>query len=158
MRICFYHSTRTFKSVLMQAESIGWKFERMLWYYIPDKFPAHSWKHWMMVSQAIMLFSFGDVEYADTESDQDCYRLTSADLGDKHSHPTEKREGNAERVMSHYSGNIVYDPFLGSGTTLIACERLNRKCRAIEISPAYCAVSIERWAEMTGKAPELMNA
>jgi len=55
------------------------------------------------------------------------------------------------------SGCIVYDPFLGSGTTLIACERLGRKCRAVEISPAYCAVSIQRWVDVTGKEPKLLE-
>ena len=52
---------------------------------------------------------------------------------------------------------IIYDPFLGSGTTLIACERLNRKCRAIEISPSYCAVAIQRWVDMTSGEPELIS-
>jgi len=41
-------------------------------------------------------------------------------------------------------GEGVYDPFLGSGTTMVACQNLNRKCRGIEISPAYCAVTLER--------------
>lgn len=49
--------------------------------------------------------------------------------------------------------DTVYEPFLGSGTTLIACENLHRKCRAIEISPAYVAVAIERWYQHTGKEP-----
>jgi len=53
-------------------------------------------------------------------------------------------------------GAIVYEPFSGSGTTLIACERLNRRCRAVEISPAYCAVAIQRWVDMTAGAPELL--
>ena len=52
---------------------------------------------------------------------------------------------------------VVYDPFSGSGTTLIACERLGRKCRAIEISPAYCAVAIQRWVDVTNGTPELVN-
>jgi len=47
----------------------------------------------------------------------------------------------------------VYEPFSGSGTTIIACEQLGRKCRAIEISPAYVAVAIQRWADATGKEP-----
>ena len=47
----------------------------------------------------------------------------------------------------------VYEPFSGSGTTIIACENLKRKCRAIEISPAYVAVALERWATHTGKTP-----
>lgn len=53
--------------------------------------------------------------------------------------------------------DIVSDPFLGSGTTLIACERLGRKCRAVEISPAYCAVAIQRWFDMTGGEPVLVD-
>ena len=54
-------------------------------------------------------------------------------------------------------GVIVYDPFLGSGTTLIACERLGRKCRAVEISPAYVAVALQRWATATGQTPVLLE-
>jgi len=53
--------------------------------------------------------------------------------------------------------DIIYEPFLGSGTTLIACERLGRKCRAVEISPAYVAVAIQRWVDMTGGEPELIQ-
>jgi len=49
---------------------------------------------------------------------------------------------------------LVYEPFLGSGTTLIACENLKRRCRAIEISPAYVAVALERWHQHTGRVPE----
>jgi len=52
---------------------------------------------------------------------------------------------------------FVFEPFLGSGTTLIACERLGRKCRAVEISPAYCAVAIQRWVDVTNGTPELVN-
>ncbi len=50
----------------------------------------------------------------------------------------------------------VYEPFSGSGTTLIACENLKRRCRAIEISPAYCAVALERWHQHAGQTPVLM--
>jgi len=50
-------------------------------------------------------------------------------------------------------GDCVLDPFLGSGTTLIACENTGRKCRGIEISPEYCAVVLERFKEATGKEP-----
>jgi DNA modification methylase len=53
---------------------------------------------------------------------------------------------------------IAYEPFSGSGTTIIACENLNRRCRAIEISPAYVAVALQRWADHTGKTPTLIDA
>jgi len=45
----------------------------------------------------------------------------------------------------------IYDPFLGSGTTLIAAEQLGRKCYAMEISPKYCDVIIQRWENATGQ-------
>jgi DNA modification methylase len=48
-------------------------------------------------------------------------------------------------------GDIVFDPFLGSGTTLIAAEQLNRVCFGMEISPAYCDVIVKRWENLTGK-------
>ena len=42
--------------------------------------------------------------------------------------------------------DAILEPFAGAGTTIVACENLKRKCRAIEISPAYCAVTLERMA------------
>ncbi len=51
---------------------------------------------------------------------------------------------------------IVCEPFLGSGTTLIACEMLNRQCRGIELSPKYLAGTLERWYLLTGKTPVLV--
>lgn len=53
--------------------------------------------------------------------------------------------------------NTIIDPFAGSGTTLIACEQLGRRCYAMEISPEYVAVSIQRWVDLTGKEPKLLN-
>ena len=50
---------------------------------------------------------------------------------------------------------IAYDPFLGSGTTLIAAEQLGRKCYGMEISPAYCDVIVKRWETLTGKTATL---
>jgi len=44
----------------------------------------------------------------------------------------------------------VLDPFSGSGSTMIACERLGRVCRAIELDPLYCDVLVARWEAHTG--------
>jgi DNA modification methylase len=70
-------------------------------------------------------------------------------------HPTQKPTDLFARAITNHSqpGETVFDPFLGSGTTLIAAEQLGRKCRAIEISPAYVAVALQRWADATGKTP-----
>lgn len=56
------------------------------------------------------------------------------------------------------AGDLVYEPFSGSGTTIIAGENLNRNVRAIEINPGYVAVALQRWADHTGKTPTLINA
>lgn len=54
-------------------------------------------------------------------------------------------------------GESVYDPFGGSGTTLIACERSKRNCYMMELSPAYVDVIIKRWEKETGKKAVLLN-
>lgn len=70
-------------------------------------------------------------------------------------HPVPKQLDYALKLMEMTTGenDIVYDPFLGSGTTLIACEQLGRQCRAAEISPAYVAVALERWSTATSCQP-----
>ena len=74
-------------------------------------------------------------------------------------HPTTKPVELAEKAIQNSSkpGELVFDGFLGSGTTLIACERLGRRCRAVEIEPGYCAVAIQRWVDMTGGEPVLLS-
>jgi DNA modification methylase len=61
-------------------------------------------------------------------------------------HPTQKPEEVLNKLVSLVTnaGGVVLDPFLGSGTTLVACQNLNRRGRGIEVSPAYCAVILER--------------
>ncbi len=52
------------------------------------------------------------------------------------------------------NGGIVFEPYCGSGTTLIAAEQLGRRCFGIEIDPAYCDVITERWEKLTGRKEE----
>jgi DNA modification methylase len=51
----------------------------------------------------------------------------------------------------------LYEPFSGSGTTIIAAEQLSRRCYAMEISPAYCDVAVQRWEKLTGKKAEVQH-
>lgn len=53
--------------------------------------------------------------------------------------------------LSFARSDVFYEPFSGSGTTIIACEQLGRKCRAIELSPAYVQLTIARWEAFTGR-------
>lgn len=64
-------------------------------------------------------------------------------------HSTQKPIECMARAIRNHDGD-VYDPFCGSGSTLIACEQLARKCYAIEISEKYCDVIVQRWVNLTG--------
>jgi len=68
-------------------------------------------------------------------------------------HPTQKPSDLICKFLEDYStaGQIIWDGFLGSGSTLIACEKTNRKCYGMEIDPHYCDVIIKRWEDYTGE-------
>ena len=70
-----------------------------------------------------------------------------------YAHPTQKPVALAAEAIDKTTikACTIYDPFLGSGTTLIAAEQLGRKCYGMEISPAYCDVIVKRWETLTGK-------
>ena len=71
----------------------------------------------------------------------------------KTKHSTQKPVECMRRPIENNSspGQAVYDPFVGSGTTIIAAEMTGRACHAIEISPAYCDVAVLRWEAFTGE-------
>ena len=72
-------------------------------------------------------------------------------------HSTQKPVECMRRPMENNSspGQAVYEPFSGSGTTLIAAEMSGRACNAIELSPAYVDVAVQRWQAFTGQAATL---
>ena len=73
-------------------------------------------------------------------------------------HPTMKPVELVSRSLANSSrlGEIVYDPFLGSGTTIIAAETLGRRCYSMDIDPRYPQVGIERWQNFTGRTAEMI--
>ena len=74
-------------------------------------------------------------------------------------HPTMKPIDLVANAIQNSSrkGDMVLDPFGGSGSTLIACEQTQRHCRMIELDPHYCDVIIHRWEELTGQKAELVG-
>lgn len=76
---------------------------------------------------------------------------------DRHGHATPKPVAMMARAIksSTQESGLLVEPFLGSGSTLIAAEQLNRKCYGMEISPAYCDVIVKRWETLTGKKARL---
>ena len=75
-------------------------------------------------------------------------------------HPTAKPLPLVEQILRLVSneGDIVLDPFGGGGTTLIACEVLNRRCRMVEASPAYCDLVLHGFETITGIKPKLLTS
>ena len=72
-------------------------------------------------------------------------------------HPTQKPVALGVKAISNHKADRVLDLFLGSGSTLIACEKTNRKCYGMEIDPHYCDVIIKRWENYTGLKAEKIN-
>jgi hypothetical protein len=66
-------------------------------------------------------------------------------------HPNQKPVGLFRRIFVDFPFSTCLDPFLGSGSTLVACELSDRKCYGLELSPAYCDVIVTRWQNLTGK-------
>ena len=77
----------------------------------------------------------------------------------KYVHPTQKPVELIERALNNSSkgGDVVLDLFGGSGSTMIAAEKIGRKACLMELDPKYCDVIVKRWEEFTGKTAQLVE-
>ena len=78
-------------------------------------------------------------------------------IGDGLDHPAVFPVELAEEMIGAYSreGDVVFEPFCGSGTQVIAAEKTGRHCYGMELDPVYCDVAVRRWQDFTGKAATL---
>ncbi len=81
-------------------------------------------------------------------------QLMAGSTEEKVDHPTQKALVCMERPVANHDFAEVYEPFSGGGTTLVACERLRRRCIAMEIDPKYVDVAVARWERFTGAKAE----
>jgi hypothetical protein len=79
--------------------------------------------------------------------------------GVKRVHPTQKPVGLLAKILGDFSeeGDVILDSFGGSGSTLIACEQMNRTCLMMEYEPSYIDVIIDRWETFSGGKAVLLN-
>ncbi len=86
------------------------------------------------------------------KSQADVWHMSRGATG-QYVHPTQKPVELVEKALnnSSKSGDMVVDCFGGSGSTLIACEKLHRHARLMELDPKYCDVIVKRWQDFTGK-------
>ena len=83
----------------------------------------------------------------------------ASEKGEKTLHPTQKPVQLIVAILSDIFAEqgVILDLFGGSGSTLIACEKLNRRCFMMEIDEHYCDVIIQRWQNFTGQKAEKLN-
>ncbi len=79
------------------------------------------------------------------------WNIAVTDDGDKTRHGTQKPPECMARPMRNHDAPVILDPFLGSGSTLIAAHKLGRQCLGMEIEPGYVDVAIERWEKVSGQ-------
>jgi DNA modification methylase len=96
-----------------------------------------------------------DCELAWTNLNGVVRKFTMASEKKDRVHPTQKPVALIEWGFAFMEAPGILDPFLGSGSTLIACEKTGRKCYGMEIDPHYCSVIIKRWQDFTGREAQL---
>ena len=114
----------------------------------------YHWQHepcWYAVKKA------GKGHWAGDRKQTTLWQISSRDQDAETVHGTQKPVECMRRPILNNSspGQAVYEPFMGSGTTLIAAETTGRVCLGIELNPAYVDVAVERWQRFTGKAAVL---
>lgn len=151
-----FQSPRTFPAGLDCLRSYGYKFLRMLWLYKQAQ-RSRPWRSWIMRSEAILIFERGTPKWGEKKPyANDVYsveRIWHQDVEEVGWHgsvkPLEVVTDLTERVSR--PGNLILDPFCGSGSQIIAAESTGRRCFAMEIEPAYVDVAVQRWENATGK-------
>lgn len=121
--------------------------------------PSLSKKHWAFCTELILYAtqSKHPFNYPTEGNALSCWQLPK--IVKSEFHPTQKPIAVPEHAISHSSkpGMLIWDGFLGSGSTLIACEKTSRKCYGMEIDPGYVDVIVKRWQDFTGKKAELIR-
>lgn len=134
--------------VIKVANCIPLDFKRLLWLYKPNDctFPFYGW---LLKSEAILWFSKGKPNLIERKPYRhDCYLHTGVGQEGVEGHPTVKPLAIFQDfVLRSNPGDIILDPFCGSGTTAIACHRTGRRFICIDKEPKYIEIAKRRYAE-----------
>lgn len=125
--------------------------------FFTDKLPVGTF--WICWDKLNTMPTFGDCELAWTNINRKSVKKYEVEYNGligkekERYHPTQKPIAIMAKILEDFSmeQDKILDLFGGSGSTLIACEQLNRKCYMMELDPHYCDVIIDRWEKFTGK-------
>jgi len=119
--------------------------------YFTDKLPmSRGWIVWDKVGEMKFNNPYSKCELIWTNKDMVCQKYVCIQMGfvskeKERFHPTQKPVMLISNIINDYiDDGVVFDPFLGSGTTAVACEKLNRRWIGIEISEKYCEIAAKR--------------
>lgn len=156
------------RHLVLGRQDYQWKHEACLYGWKEGE--KHNWygnRKQTTVATDVDLYELKQMEKKDIISWVE-ENICSSEFGDvfyfkkptkNEEHPTMKPILLMAKLIKNSTkiGEIVFDIFGGSGSTLIACEQLDRRCFISEIDPKYCEVIISRWEEMTGKTAKREN-
>lgn len=131
--------------------------------FFTDELPVGN--HWLVWNKHNTMPTFSDAELAWTNVKRNSVKIYDVEwnglIGKEKErfHPTQKPVKLFANILNDYTeeNDAVCDFFGGSGSTLIACEQLNRKCYMCELDPHYIDVIIDRWEKFTGEKAVLLN-
>ena len=155
-----WHATAHMLEVAAGLERIGFELRQQIVWVKSALVISRSAYHWQHEPCWYAVRKGASAEWIGTRDQSTVWELASpkALMGgsdeERYDHPTQKPLECMTRPVRNHTGE-VYDCFLGSGTTLVACESLGRRCYGLEIDPRFCDVICTRWATYTGEQPTL---
>jgi DNA modification methylase len=148
-RAAVFMSPRRLPALIAVLEAGAWRYGRVLWMHKAADIAA-PWRGWCMNSEAIVIADRPDVRWPKpTSYRSDVYRVGPWERDGKH--PAAKPVAVVADLVERLStvDEVVLDPFMGSGTTLVAAKRTGRKAIGIEIEERWCEVAANRCRQET---------
>lgn len=146
--VYIFNADLMFPSLRLGMKSAGFYYSQMI-IWLKNQ-PVMSRKDYLSMYELIAYGWFGKHKMEQSKARNVIYhpRPHKSNL-----HPTQKPIGLLRKIVPNSTrvGDVVYDPFLGSGSTAVACAHLGRKCIGIELDEAYVQTSLTRLEKLTGK-------
>ncbi len=151
-----WHATAHMRAVADGLEAVGFELrQQIVWVKTQAALSrsAYAWQHepcWYAVRTGKTAEWIGDHTQTTVWELASPKMIMGGSTEPKYDHPNQKPAECMARPIRNHAGD-AYEPFAGSGTTIIAAEQLGRRCFALEIDPKYAQVAIERWQAFTGQ-------
>ncbi|MDB5297929.1 MAG: methylase [Phycisphaerales bacterium] len=151
-----WHAGRHAAEVAANLEAAGFEVRSQLIWRKPRFAISRGHYHWGHEPCWYAVRPGGSAKWCGDRTQSTIWDIDGKDQDAETVHGTQKPVECMERPVRNHGGaeDGVYEPFCGSGSTVIACERQKRRCYALELSPAYCDVIVQRWERYTGQTAE----